>query len=331
MADYETIGAPWYQYNSQITAVEIGADITYIGKFNFYGCRKLKEVTFAENGALETIGWGAFGYTGIESIVIPATVTAINDYALYNNSSLKTVAFEEGSKLNSFGRYVFRNGVNLETVYIPDGVTAIGFDCFLNTGDVVLSVAEGSFANDYAVANGFAYETREPKPFVKYQGECGEDAVWELYSNGLLKISGSGAMADYETIGAPWYQYNSQITAVEIGADITYIGKFNFYGCKNLKAVTFAEEGALETIGWGAFGYTGLEAVTIPATVKTLNRYAFYYSLSLESVNFAENSNLTLIDAYAFRGTTALSAVNGIPAGATIHGNAFLDSAFVIE
>ncbi|MBQ5810323.1 MAG: leucine-rich repeat domain-containing protein, partial [Clostridia bacterium] len=200
---------------------------------------------------------------------------------------------------------------------------------FEKSPNVVLHVTQGSGIIQRIESLKLKYVTYAYDGVV-WQGTCGENAKWELYSNGTLKITGSGAMADYETIGSPWYQYRNAITSVEIGKDITYIGKFNFYLCSKLQTVTFAEDGALTTIGWGAFGNTGLVEITIPATVKLLDRHAFYFNYDLSVVNFAENSQLEKIDAYAFRGTTALSEVNGIPAGAVVHANAFLESAYVI-
>ena len=67
-------------------------------------------------------------------------------------------------------------------------------------------------------------------------GACGASATWTLYSDGELVIGGSGAMSDYTyTAGtgssAPWMQYASQLSSLQIGADITRIGNNAFRGC----------------------------------------------------------------------------------------------------
>ena len=90
--------------------VEIGAGITTVGSFSFYGCLNLKEVVFAEDCAVTTINKGAFGLTGITEITIPAAVTTIADYAFYNNASLENVMFAENSKLTSIGKYALFGG-----------------------------------------------------------------------------------------------------------------------------------------------------------------------------------------------------------------------------
>ncbi len=331
MDDYAAATAPWYAFRDSITAVEIGAEVTTVGKFSFFNCLKLKSVRFAENGALEAIGWGAFGYTGLENVTIPATVKTLNDYAFYNCAGLKTVAVAEGSIMNSIGRYAFWNDVALQSVFIPDGVSKINTGAFENTGAVKVSVAEGGFAHTYAVKNGIGYEVREAVPVQKYSGSCGENTTWSLWSNGVLKITGTGAMTEYAAAAAPWYAYRNEITSVEIGAEVTTVGKFSFFNCLKLKSVSFAENGELEAIGWGAFGYTGLESVTIPATVKTLNDYAFYQSKELKAVTFAENSALTSVGRYAFWNTTSLMEISGMPEGIKIGTNAFLDSSYPAE
>ena len=59
-------------------------------------------------------------------------------------------------------------------------------------------------------------------------GSCGTDVKW-AYSNGTLKITGTGAMTDYSRwSAAPWYSYREQITKIVISEGITYIGNRAF-------------------------------------------------------------------------------------------------------
>ena len=66
---------------------------------------------------------------------------------------------------------------------------------------------------------------------MKYaaSGKCGDNLTWS-YNNGVLTISGSGAMYDYpvyDTPGSsqcmPWYACKSSITAVNIAERVTSI------------------------------------------------------------------------------------------------------------
>lgn len=307
MADNNTNQAPWEAYKYQIKQIVIGKDITYIGKFNFFWCNKLETVTFEEGSQLERIGWGAFGYSSLPQIAIPDSVTRLEGYAFYYCSNLSNVEISESSCLTSLGECVFKADTKLTSLYIPDGMNNIGWGIFENAiANVTLSVAESSYAQTYAEKYGIAYVTRTARPAVVASGFCGEDAAWVLTSDGVLKITGSGPIADNETNHAPWEACKYLIKQVMIGKDITYIGKFNFFWCNRLETVTFEDGSQLERIGWGAFGYSSLKTIAIPDSVTRLDGYAFYYCTKLNEVAISEGSNLESIGEYAFKGDTAL-------------------------
>lgn len=307
MADNNTNQAPWEAYKYQIKQIVIGKGITYIGKFNFFWCNKLETVTFEEGSQLERIGWGAFGYSSLPQIAIPDSVTRLEGYAFYYCSNLSNVEISESSCLTSLGECVFKADTKLTSLYIPDGMNNIGWGIFENAiANVTLSVAESSYAQTYAEKYGIAYVTRTARPAVVASGFCGEDAAWVLTSDGVLKITGSGPMADNETNHAPWEACKYLIKQVMIGKDITYIGKFNFFWCNRLETVTFEDGSQLERIGWGAFGYSSLKTIAIPDSVTRLDGYAFYYCTKLNEVAISEGSNLESIGEYAFKGDTAL-------------------------
>ena len=307
MADNNTNQAPWEAYKYQIKQIVIGKDITYIGKFNFFRCSRLETVTFEEGSKLERIGWGAFGYSSLPQIAIPDSVTRLEGYAFYYCSNLSNVEISESSCLTSLGECVFKADTKLTSLYIPDGMNNIGWGIFENAiANVTLSVAESSYAQTYAEKYGIAYVTRTARPAVVASGFCGEDAAWVLTSDGVLKITGSGPIADNETNHAPWEACKYLIKQVMIGKDITYIGKFNFFWCNRLETVTFEDGSQLERIGWGAFGYSSLKTIAIPDSVTRLDGYAFYYCTKLNEVAISEGSNLESIGEYAFKGDTAL-------------------------
>ena len=318
---------PWEAHKQQIRQVVIGKDITYIGKFNFYWCSKLESVSFQEGSKLERIGWGTFGYSSLPQITIPDSVTRLDGYAFYFCSNLSSVEISENSKLTQMGEYVFKGDTSLKSLYIPDGVASMGANIFLNaTEGVTLSVAENSYAQSYAEKYGIAYVTRAPKPVEIASGACGEDASWVLNSNGVLEITGSGAMWDNEPNHTPWESYKQKIKQVVVDKDITYIGRFNFYWCSKLESVSFQEGSKLERIGWGTFGYSSLPQITIPDSVTRLDGYAFYFCSNLSSVEISENSKLTQMGEYVFKGDTSLKSLY-IPDGvASMGANIFLNA-----
>ena len=157
-------------------------------------------------------------------------------------------------------------------------------------------------------------------------GACGEDASWVLNSNGVLEITGSGAMWDNEPNHTPWESYKQKIKQVVVDKDITYIGRFNFYWCSKLESVSFQEGSKLERIGWGTFGYSSLPQITIPDSVTQIDSYAFYFCSNLSSVEISENSCLTSMGEYVFKGDTSLKSLY-IPDGvASMGANIFLNA-----
>ena len=330
MANNSTNHSPWEAYKHQIRQVIIGKDITAIGRFNFFWCSRIECVSFEAGSQLERIGWGAFGYSSLKTIAIPDSVNRIDGYAFYYCSKLSDVTIGENSRLASMGEYVFKADTSLHSLYIPDSTVQIGANIFLDAvANVTLSVGENSYAQAYAEKFGIAYVARPVPVRIVASGSCGENALWELDSEGTLKISGSGPMADNETNHAPWEACKQQIKQVVIGKDITYIGKFNFFWCSKLETVTFEADSKLERIGWGAFGYSSLETITIPDSVTRLDGYAFYYCAKLTDVEISEKSSLTSMGEYVFKADTRMSSLY-IPDGVTAMGkNIFLDAAEV--
>ena len=137
-------------------------------------------------------------------------------------------------------------------------------------------------------------------------GSCGNNVTWTLDDSGLLTISGTGAMDDFDWEGSPWHDSCDSITTLQIengvasvgscaffgcvGLDsvtfpssVTSIGDFAFFSCVGLNSVTFQD--GIVNIGFSAFdGCTGLTSVTIPASVTSIDSYAFCACASLTNI-----------------------------------------------
>lgn len=141
-------------------------------------------------------------------------------------------------------------------------------------------------------------------------GSCGQDGStvkWDL-TDGVLKITGTGEMADYsESNHAPWYSKRSKIESVQIMSAVTHIGSYAFLDCTNMTALTIGT-GSKRTLGEGAFkNCTKLEEVVIPATVSDISKYAFQGCTGLTSVHLPEG--LYSIENRAFAGCTSLASI----------------------
>ncbi len=136
-------------------------------------------------------------------------------------------------------------------------------------------------------------------------GECGENLKWSL-QNGVLTISGKGAMTDYkERDYAPWYENRDQIQRVVIEKGVTSIGNMAFYQCDKLVVASvpdsvtvfgdlaFAECESLvqltmagvESIGWACFyECESLINVVLPESLRVIGDQAFYCCRSLAGI-----------------------------------------------
>ena len=162
-------------------------------------------------------------------------------------------------------------------------------------------------------------------------GTCGDNLTWTL-SNGILTISGTGAMKDYTYDNkptAPWYSYSSSIKTVIIEDGVTNIGNYAFAYCSSLTSITIPN--SVTSIGYHAFEYcssltsisipnsvtsirflaffrcTGLTSITIPTSVTSIEYEAFEYCSSLTSVTLGNSVNT--IGDHAFAGCSGLKAI----------------------
>ena len=145
-------------------------------------------------------------------------------------------------------------------------------------------------------------------------GICGDNLTWDL-TDGVLTISGTGAMFDY-TDGPQWEDHQD-ITSVIIGNGVTSIGSKAFYNCATFTSVSIPN--SVTSIGDWAFGNCiGLTSIIIPNSVTSIGEAAFKYCSGLTSVTIG--NSVTSIGEYAFYYCTGLTSVT-IPNSVTSIGN----------
>lgn len=140
-----------------------------------------------------------------------------------------------------------------------------------------------------------------PSSPLPYSGKCGANLNYELQSDGVLLISGSGAMYHYRANKAPWASFKQKITGLRFSGKITSIGNYAFYACKNIK--TFSIPSSITAIGTGSFYGAGLTTVSGGAGLKTIGTSAFKNTKSLKTFYLASKS-LKKIGSQAFYGST---------------------------
>ena len=131
-------------------------------------------------------------------------------------------------------------------------------------------------------------------------GTCGENASWS-FEGDTLTISGTGAMEDYTTFGAPWFNYKEIIGSVIVEEGIQRIGNHALSCCYLVCEVTLSE--SLTEIGNFAFWQCGLERITIPKAVTTVGAIAFGDNIALTDITF--QGSAPTIGNNAFKNITA--------------------------
>lgn len=137
-----------------------------------------------------------------------------------------------------------------------------------------------------------------------YSGECGaegDNLIWTIdSSNYVLKISGKGEMASYNSFSSvPWYSYCSYIKAIELPQNLTSISNYAFANFRNLTSIT------------------------IPNGVFSIGAFAFYSCESM--VNLTLPDSITSIGDDAFENCTKLSEIIIPDSVFSIGANAFND------
>ena len=157
----------------------------------------------------------------------------------------------------------------------------------------------------------------------------GSGVTWQLTENTddsstyTLKISGSGAMEDYQTSSSrPWNNFRDQITSVVISPGITSIGNCAFTLFSKLIHVDIAD--SVISIGDRAFSYcSSLTDIKIPQSVTYIGGVVFRECTNLSSITLS--NNITSIGPFAFEKCTNLTSIT-IPGSVTAIGpNAFED------
>lgn len=102
----------------------------------------------------------------------------------------------------------------------------------------------------------------------------------------------------------------ARISGVSIGNANT-IDDRAFYGCTDLKTVTFTDKAPTNTIGAEAFYGSGINTkLVLPSTLSTIGHGAFAGCLDLSDVEFSDTGQKCSIGNYAFYGDTRLTNMN---------------------
>ena len=285
-----------------ITEITIPANVKAIGGNAFVGCNDLAKVTIMSG--VESIGAGAFkDCAALKTIVIPSTVQSIATSAFagcaietatvsashvssIKNSSLKNVTLNGGTEIPA---NAFNGLAELNRIYIPLSVTAIGTDAFSGCTALTSVYYEGT-TKDWAKIEGLSNVMAEGRTLYVEN----DKAITSLDLQGVTEIK------DYA------FAYQTGIKTVTIPATVTTIGANAFKGCAIETATVAAEKagyvngislktltisGGTEIPAGALMGATALTKITLPNTLETIGEHAFNGCTALTGIYFIGTAN----------------------------------------
>jgi uncharacterized repeat protein (TIGR02543 family) len=310
------IGNYAFRQCNSLVNIHIPASVDTLNVASIIECRSLSISVSPDNphwtvedGALLSKDKTALVYffkRGVSAYTVPSSVTSIEGLA-FCSSSLTAVAIP--ASVTHVGVIPFHiSAIKSVTCFgatppafkPPDDLWDFNYaGCTLN----VPSASQAAYKAADTSWGNFAFPSDMP------QGECGaqgNNVKWMLdLTSGTLFISGTGAMKNYQGMGAdqPWRSYDANIKNISIGGGVTSIGKGAFYAHNELTNV--AIPAGMMRLRWGCLRecskLTG--EISIPASVDTIESSVFTYTpISSFSVH-ADNQDYTSENGVIFNKT----------------------------
>ena len=351
IADYSSSSSvPWYQNRTAITSIELSGSISSIGKYAFYACTNVTQIT-SNIVTPPTLATNTFNSSRLSSITLYVPSMYISDYQTAEYWSQMQVQSSDGGVVGDSNAYVaaiYVDGMMIDgfepytftyQVELPEGTTTAPDVTYIlqdescmsevqqadspnGMAKITVTSSDGSMTNTYQIIFS-VQEDLHSNPGDDgnviadgYFGD-GDGLHWLLYGSGQLTIDGVGDMPDFSDASMqPWATVRDQIYDVNFNAQTTKVGNYAFAQCSNLNTVTLAS--TTNQLGDYAFSECpSLTRITIPANeVISSSELAFGNSFDREKMTIEVPE--ALVDAYKgamFWYEFNIVAMGGSPSG----------------
>ncbi len=203
------------------------------------------------------------------SILIPTVIvpyargykTKGNTLVSVVSKNVASVTIKEG--ITEIKAQAFKDCSSLTKITIPNSVTKIGSEAFSGCSllEKIIIPQNAVYEPGYSSQGAFEYCSNLKEI------ECPASFIWRIPES-VEKIVVNGG----ETIPVAGAMNSKNLTSLSIKESVVTIEEMAFFGCKNLKDVTFAVNGNLKTIGSKAFSECdSLTTISLPSKVSDIS------------------------------------------------------------
>lgn len=332
-----TIGSYAFQ-STKIEEINIPDSVTFVGDYAFINCTNLKSVTMGKGIKEWTLlMYGAFAIENVQIseeneafISVDNVIYSKDQKTLYYYATAKQdTTYKVLYKTEHIERFAFLSVVNLEELYLPEGLKTIGnkginmngklksiyfkgnaptlsssTSISQNLSTLLLYTIEGTTGWDTSYWTNYIYATWDPANLTQDSGII--DRVTWTYKgeNGSITFVGEGDIPDFAEGKTPWNVYMPKIQTIE-AEGVTAFGDYAFYNAEKL--VRIEADTNLKRIGDYAFAEAGKLVYADVDSVTTIENSAFENAVLMESDFWT--IDLNLLGARAFKNCAKLKNI----------------------
>ena len=272
----KSIDANSFKNNTQITNIEVSNGISYIGESAFANCGKLESVTLPDS--VTEIGKMLFlDCAKLTQVRLSDNLTVLPYYTFRSCKLLTDVNMP--MQLQEIGTAAFSHCEALENLTLPNGLTTIrsAFGYCTSLKSIIIPDSVTSIES-------FAFEGCSSLSNVTLSANLTKISNNMFMKSGIVSITIPNKV---EKIQSAAFEYCTKLTSVVIPDSVKVIDNWCFAYCDKLKSIDLA---SVQSIGYSAFRYSGMEEFNVPSSLTSLGNCAFAGCSNLASVVVPENN-----------------------------------------